>query len=125
MVARYLINIVLSGTRIIASAFGKAVRSEYDASRNAAKTRANINKNTKTESIFYNDITLNESKNILSIKDENNLEEINARFKYLYDINEKSKGGTFYLQSKIYRAHEFLVDNYSNQKSTKPENSKD
>lgn len=45
-------------------------------------------------------------------------EEIQKRYEYLFQINDKSKGGSFYLQSKIYRAKERLdkeVTNKSNQ----------
>lgn len=35
-------------------------------------------------------------------------DEINKRYEYLFSINDKSKGGSFYLQSKIYRAKERL-----------------
>lgn len=32
--------------------------------------------------------------------------EIEANYKHLFNINEKSKGGSFYLQSKVFRAKE-------------------
>lgn len=35
-------------------------------------------------------------------------DEIQRRYEYLFNINDKSKGGSFYLQSKIYRAKERL-----------------
>lgn len=41
-------------------------------------------------------------------------EEIQKRYEYLFSINDKSKGGSFYLQSKIYRAKERLDKEISN-----------
>lgn len=32
--------------------------------------------------------------------------EIQEKYDHLFNLNEKSKGGTFYLQSKVYRAKE-------------------
>jgi import inner membrane translocase subunit TIM16 len=34
------------------------------------------------------------------------MEEVMGRFKRLFDVNDPSKGGSFYLQSKILRARE-------------------
>lgn len=36
--------------------------------------------------------------------------DINKQYEYLFNINEKSKGGSFYLQSKIFRAKERIDD---------------
>lgn len=38
---------------------------------------------------------------ILDIKALDNKEEIEQRFKHLFEINEKEKGGTLYMQSKV------------------------
>lgn len=36
------------------------------------------------------------------------MDKINNRFNYLFEVNDKEKGGSFYLQSKVYRAAERL-----------------
>lgn len=41
-------------------------------------------------------------------------DEIQKRYEYLFNINDKTKGGSFYLQSKIYRAKERLDKEISN-----------
>jgi import inner membrane translocase subunit TIM16 len=41
---------------------------------------------------------------ILNIEDNNilkNRETIDKNYKHLFDVNDKSKGGSFYLQSKV------------------------
>lgn len=34
------------------------------------------------------------------------MEDVTARFKKLFDVNDPKKGGSFYLQSKVLRARE-------------------
>lgn len=55
-------------------------------------------------------MTLDEACKILNVKppagSETNVEQVMARFKKLFDLNDPQKGGSFYLQSKILRARE-------------------
>ena len=55
-------------------------------------------------------MTLDEACRILNVKPpaggQANAEEVMERYKRLFDANEPSKGGSFYLQSKIVRAKE-------------------
>nr|2GUZ_B Chain B, Mitochondrial import inner membrane translocase subunit TIM16 [Saccharomyces cerevisiae]2GUZ_D Chain D, Mitochondrial import inner membrane translocase subunit TIM16 [Saccharomyces cerevisiae]2GUZ_F Chain F, Mitochondrial import inner membrane translocase subunit TIM16 [Saccharomyces cerevisiae]2GUZ_H Chain H, Mitochondrial import inner membrane translocase subunit TIM16 [Saccharomyces cerevisiae]2GUZ_J Chain J, Mitochondrial import inner membrane translocase subunit TIM16 [Saccharo len=56
-------------------------------------------------------MTLDESCKILNIEESKgdlNMDKINNRFNYLFEVNDKEKGGSFYLQSKVYRAAERL-----------------
>lgn len=57
-------------------------------------------------------MTLEEATKILGLKTptgtQANAEEVMARYKRLFDANEPSNGGSFYLQSKIVRAKERL-----------------
>jgi import inner membrane translocase subunit TIM16 len=46
-----------------------------------------------------------EARQILLVEDDVTMEDLNERFSKLF---EKNEGGSFYLQSKIYRAHEVL-----------------
>ena len=36
------------------------------------------------------------------------MEDVAAQYKRLYDANDPAKGGSFYIQSKVYRARERL-----------------
>lgn len=36
--------------------------------------------------------------------------EVQEKFEHLFNVNEKSKGGSFYLQSKVFRAKERIDD---------------
>ena len=55
-----------------------------------------------------NQVSLEEARQILGVGESATWEEIEARFKIAFEANEKS--GSFYLQSKIYRAHERLEE---------------
>ena len=45
-------------------------------------------------------MTLEEAKQILNVE-ELNEERIQKNYEYLFSINDKSKGGSFYIQSKV------------------------
>ena len=46
-------------------------------------------------------IYLQEAQQILNIKDLKDVEAFEASYKHLFAMNEKSKGGSLYLQSKV------------------------
>lgn len=50
-------------------------------------------------------ITIEEAQQILNIT-ELSKEEAQTKFDHLFKMNDKTKGGTFYLQSKVFRAKE-------------------
>ena len=52
-------------------------------------------------------MTVEEAKQILNIE-KIGLEEIDNNYKHLFDQNDRAKGGSFYLQSKVVRAKERL-----------------
>lgn len=51
-------------------------------------------------------MTLEEAQQILNLSKLDDPTEIQKKFEHLFNINEKSKGGSFYLQSKVFRAKE-------------------
>ncbi|CAG7733242.1 unnamed protein product [Allacma fusca] len=53
-------------------------------------------------------MSLEEARKILDISPESNAEELQKKYNHLFDINDKSKGGSFYIQSKVFRAKERL-----------------
>merc|ERR1712024_329329 len=52
-------------------------------------------------------MTLEEAKDILNITDADifgaNFEKLHTNYEHLFQVNEKSKGGSFYIQSKVVR----------------------
>lgn len=55
--------------------------------------------------MFVIGITIEEAQQILNIN-KLDPEEAQTKFDHLFNVNDKSKGGSFYLQSKVFRAKE-------------------
>ena len=56
---------------------------------------------------FRMGMTIDEAKQILNIE-KIGQEEIEKAYSHLFECNDKAKGGSFYLQSKVVRAKERL-----------------
>lgn len=54
---------------------------------------------------FFKGITLEEAQQILNV-DKLEPEEVQKKYEHLFNLNDKTKGGSFYLQSKVFRAKE-------------------
>lgn len=106
MAHRAFIQVVITGASVFGKAFAEAYR---QAAAQSVKQGANAAR-ARSASAEYGGITLDESSKILNIETDKDLtpEKINERFKYLFEVNDAEKGGSFYLQSKIYRAAERL-----------------
>lgn len=117
--AKYLIQIIVMGTQVVGKAFARALRQEIAASQEAARRAGggsrgaqHVAANTKTG------VTLDEALRILNVERSDQKELIEQNYKYLMEANDKSKGGSFYLQSKIVRAKERIDEELRNQAST-------
>jgi len=51
-------------------------------------------------------MTLVEAQQILNVQDLGDRQAIDTHYQHLFRANEKSSGGTFYIQSKVFRAKE-------------------
>lgn len=76
----------------------------------ASKTGMTAEGLKQASRVKKNQISLEEAREILGVGESATWEEIEARFKKAFEANEKS--GSFYLQSKIYRAHERLEEEF-------------
>lgn len=111
--AKYLAQIVVAGIQIVGRAFTAALRQEIRTSQqNAQRAGGGRHGASRAADDNVTGLSLGEAKNILNITDLNNLEEITKNFKHLFEVNEKQKGGSFYLQSKVYRAKERIDMEY-------------
>lgn len=107
--AKYIAQIIVLGTQVIGRAFARALRQEFAESQEAARrgggggekgaNRAAANARTG--------ITVEEAQQILNVE-KPDPEQINKNYEYLFNANDKTKGGSFYLQSKVVRAKERL-----------------
>ncbi|KAI4162849.1 MAG: hypothetical protein LQ342_003566 [Letrouitia transgressa] len=108
MAHRLITQVVVVGSRVIARAVVEAYR---QASATSKYTQASIRGDSATaNNIASSGLTLDEACKILNVPQpkvgETDMKNVMERFKRLFDVNEPSKGGSFYLQSKILRARE-------------------
>lgn len=106
--AKYIAQIIVLGAQVVGRAFARALKQEIAASQEAAKRagggpegarRAAANASTG--------LSLEEAMQILNI-DKLDSDKAKKNYEHLFNVNDKSKGGSFYLQSKIVRAKERL-----------------
>ncbi|CAF3350787.1 unnamed protein product [Rotaria socialis] len=106
--AKQLIKIVMLGAQAIGRAFTRALRQELQYARTKAQSGKTSEKTVQTDRVHG--MTLQEAKQILNLTDDdlNASEKLNKQYEHLFYLNDKTKGGSFYLQSKIYRAKEHI-----------------
>ncbi|XP_062999414.1 mitochondrial import inner membrane translocase subunit TIM16 [Elgaria multicarinata webbii] len=104
--AKYLAQIIVVGLQVVGRAFTRALRQEFAASQAAADARGRPGPQSEAASSISG-ITLQEAQQILNIS-KVSPEEIQKNYAHLFKVNDKSVGGSFYLQSKVVRAKERL-----------------
>ena len=92
---------------MVGRAFAEAYRQAAAKSQIAQQA---ANGDSAANNYVSSGLTLDEACKILNVKppsgSNTNLDDVTARFKKLFDNNEPSNGGSFYLQSKVLRARE-------------------
>ncbi|KAL5012279.1 hypothetical protein ScPMuIL_010830 [Solemya velum] len=107
--AKYIAQIIVAGTQVVGRAFARALKQEFNASQQAAAQAGGGRRGTKqATSDNLTGISIQEAKQILNVQDPSDEEAIEKNFQHLFSVNEKNKGGSFYLQSKVVRAKERL-----------------
>ncbi|XP_014881331.1 coronin-7-like isoform X3 [Poecilia latipinna] len=112
--AKYLAQIVVMGVQVVGRAFARALQQEYAASQAAARARGRSGQQSAAASSITG-MSLQEAQQILNISTLSP-EEIQKSYEHLFKVNEKSVGGSFYLQSKVVRAKERLDEELNIQK---------
>jgi len=113
MAGKLIAQIVTAGVQIVGRAFSKALREEIAKSRAAASQRATKSGAEQSQTSAANAVsgmTVEEAMRILNVEDIHDAEKLQASFERLFEMNEKTKGGSFYLQSKVFRAKERIDD---------------
>ena len=107
---RIITQIVFTGTRVLGRAFAEAFRQAAASSQHSRAAGANASSPATANNLASSGLTLDEACKILNVKppqggktDMNNVME---KFKTMFDKNDPTKGGSFYLQSKILRARQ-------------------
>lgn len=101
--AKILAQLILGGTQVVARAFARALRQEFEnANRMSSKRPANV-----PPPIHGNDMSLDEAMQVLNV-DKLDRAQIEKNYQHMFAANDRKNGGSFYIQSKIYRAKERL-----------------
>ncbi|XP_006913933.2 mitochondrial import inner membrane translocase subunit TIM16 [Pteropus alecto] len=108
VMAKYLAQIIVMGAQVVGRAFARALRQEFAASRAAADARGRAGHQSAAASNLSG-LSLQEAQQILNIS-KLSPEEIQKNYEHLFKVNDKSVGGSFYLQSKVVRAKERLEE---------------
>lgn len=85
-------------------AFAKAVREEYAASQEAAKrysSQSGSDGQKSSETDLKTGMSLREAMQILNLDDIADKERTEKSYDHLFKANDKSNGGSLYLQSKV------------------------
>lgn len=116
--AKYLAQLIVAGSQVIARAFARAVKQEIEASQQAAQRLGNAKTRSERVANQKLGLSLDEAKQILNVS-KLSKEEINDRYDSLFKANEKA---SFYILSKVVRAKERL-DHELNEKPKKTDDS--
>uniref|UniRef100_A0A1A8H9M9 Presequence translocase-associated motor 16 homolog n=1 Tax=Nothobranchius korthausae TaxID=1143690 RepID=A0A1A8H9M9_9TELE len=106
--AKYLAQIIVMGVQVVGRAFARALQQEYAASQAAARARGRTGQQSAAASSISG-MSLQEAQQILNISTVSP-EEIQKNYEHLFKVNDKSAGGSFYIQSKVVRAKERLEE---------------
>ncbi|XP_045615673.2 uncharacterized protein [Procambarus clarkii] len=99
--AKHLAQLLVAGVQVVGRAFVKALRQEIAASQAAAQRAGGGAAGAKHSATNQRlGMSLEEAKQILNVE-ELDIERIHKNYEYLFNINDKSKGGSFYIQSKM------------------------
>ncbi|XP_062293975.1 mitochondrial import inner membrane translocase subunit tim16 [Scomber scombrus] len=109
--AKYLAQVIVMGVQVVGRAFARALKQEYAASQAAAQARNTAGQQSAAASSITG-MTVQEAQQILNISTLTP-EEIQKNYEHLFKVNDKSTGGSFYLQSKVVRAKERLDEELS------------
>ncbi|CAH4027571.1 mitochondrial import inner membrane translocase subunit Tim16 [Pieris brassicae] len=106
--AKYIAQIIVLGAQVVGKAFARALKQEIAASQEAAKRAGGGPQGARRAAANASSgLTLEEAMQILNLEKIDS-EKLNKNFEHLFTVNDKAKGGSFYLQSKIVRAKERL-----------------
>lgn len=121
--AKYIAQIIVLGAQVVGRAFARALKQEIAASQEAAKRAGGGPEGSRRAAANASTgLTLEEAMQILNV-DKLDSGKITKNYEHLFTVNDKAKGGSFYLQSKIVRAKERIDVEMKPKESTKQEQS--
>ncbi|KAK9827742.1 hypothetical protein WJX81_008237 [Elliptochloris bilobata] len=99
MAARIIANLIVAGAGVLLRAGAQAYRQALINAHKSGVTPESVKAAAKASGM-----SLEEAQKILGVDRSASLQEVLKKYNHLFERNEKD--GTFYLQSKVYRARE-------------------
>merc|ERR1711884_991383 len=96
--AKHLVQLIIAGAQVVGKAFSAAVRQEIRMSQEAAKARSSANATASAAETMRMGMALDEAKQILNVEDIKDPEALKKSYEHLFSVNDKAKGGSFYIQ---------------------------
>lgn len=127
MPGKTIVQLVISMAQVVGRGFARALKQEYAASQEAAARRTGAGTSSRKTARHaaadtFTGMTVQEAKQILNIQDDTDAETLQKTYDHLFEVNDKSKGGSLYLQSKVVRAKERIdMELKDNSKDTQSE----
>lgn len=108
MAHRLLVQVIFTGAKVFGRAFTEAYKEAAAATTAQQSQNATGKGAAKASSASRDgDISLDEACKILDVDLSGlTLDKAQKKYDYLFNINSKEKGGSFYIQSKVYRSME-------------------
>lgn len=100
-------RVIYHATKVLLKAIRRSIVEEIEISKEAAKIRYSDPKLSIKNKLDVQNMDLEEAKMILNVE-KICQGEIEQKFKLLFEANSKNLSGSFYLQSKVYRAKQRL-----------------
>ncbi|KAG5463474.1 MAG: Pam16-domain-containing protein [Olpidium bornovanus] len=86
--------------------FSRHTRPRVDAAQSSKNAAANAAPRTASNLTRQTGMTIEEARQILNVRKDSDVQEINKKYEHLFRANEQSQGGSPYLQAKVFRAKE-------------------
>ncbi|KAG7338942.1 Pam16 protein translocase-associated protein import motor subunit [Nitzschia inconspicua] len=118
LLAQLVVPVVAVLARALPAAYAQALQNARKAGVDAAEASAPV---------FGKRISRSEALQVLNLTEEEiaaNPEAIQKQFQRYFEANDVSKGGSFYLQSKVYRAHELLMEFHKDKRKEQQDQNK-
>ncbi|KAJ8970117.1 hypothetical protein NQ317_000571 [Molorchus minor] len=104
-------RVLYHGTRLFIKSVHKTIVQEIELSKEAARVRY-IDKAAEETDTEPESMSLSEAIRVLNIQTFNP-KEVERNYKYLFEANGKDQSGSFYLQSKVFRAKQRISSELS------------
>lgn len=100
--SKIIAQLIIAGSQVLVRAVSRALRQELETAKQAA-----VNRPQNVPPPISTEMSVSEAMKILNV-DDLDPQQIERNYQHLFEANDRKNGGSFYIQSKVYRAKERL-----------------